>query len=115
LIEPLTKPESSFIQKRKKLLKLWPITASILLLGIAFLTAWLFWNTPLLINPYAAIEQLNTQSIPDSTTSLMVAMLPIVMLMCLFLTVVLILFMFVAFSNEKRHMAIIERLLQSDS
>jgi hypothetical protein len=43
----------------------------------------------------------------------MAAILPIMVLMCIALTIAIVLFAFVALKNEKRHMAVIQRLVSS--
>jgi hypothetical protein len=45
----------------------------------------------------------------DSTTTLMATMLPVVFLDCIYIPFVLLTFIFIAFSNEHRHLLIIRR------
>jgi hypothetical protein len=56
------------------------------------------------------MSRLKAGSIPDSTTTLMAVMLPVVFLACMFVLLGLIAFSFVAFSNERKHLEIIHRL-----
>ena len=73
-------------------------------------TVWLWISRPLLVNPWEVLSRLKSASIQDSTMTLMAAMLPIVFLACIFLLLALIAICFLAFSNERKHLAIIQRL-----
>jgi len=106
----LTEPERLFVARRRRLVNVWPTMGSILLLGIVCLGSWLFWKTPLLVNPYMVLARLNEESIPNSTLSLMAGLLPVAVLACLLLIICVILFAFVALSNEKKHLAMVLRL-----
>jgi len=79
------------------------------------LAGWLWLSMPFLINPWAVFSGIDTDSIPETTAILMTAMLPVVMLTCLFVLVVCLLFFFAAFSNERKHIAIIHRLTAAQS
>ncbi len=105
-----TERERDFLAKRKKLVRVWPVVGPSLLAVIGCFTAWLFWKNPLLVNPNTVLARMEARSIPGSTMSVMVGLLPVVSLMCLFLVVVMVLFVFMAFANEKKYLAIIERL-----
>ncbi|MFC1580287.1 hypothetical protein ACFL4N_05180 [Thermodesulfobacteriota bacterium] len=74
---------------------------------------WLWLSVPFFINPWAVISGLSSESIPDSTTFTMAALLPLVVLTCLFVLVAGVVFSFAAFSNEKKHIRIIRRLTAS--
>lgn len=54
----LTEKEQRFLQKRRLLLKYWPIAGSFSLLLLGMLTAWLFWSSPLLVNPNLVWKEL---------------------------------------------------------
>ena len=109
----ITEREMLFLDRRAKLLRIWPLAGTLLLAVVGFLAAWLFWRTPLLINPFVVIEQLQAGTIPDSTLALLAGFLPLAMLACLLLMVVMIAFLFVAVSNERKYMTMIEKLRAS--
>lgn len=108
----LTEKEQRFLQKRRLLLKYWPIAGSFSLLLLGMLTAWLFWSSPLLVNPNLVWKELQSGGLGESQALIMAGLLPVVMLLALLLTLVVILFGFTALRNEKRELAIIDRLLR---
>jgi len=106
----LTAEQSEFLRKRIKMAKAWPATGIVLIVIELGLAGWLLWRQPLLINPQAVLSKLRSGSLPDSTFSLMAALLPFIVILCLVLVAILILFAFLALANEKKHMAIIRSL-----
>ena len=111
----LSAQETSFIEKRNALARCWPITGSILMIVIALLCVWLLISRPLLVNPWHVLSQLRAESISESTLILMAAILPVAVLMCLVLTIVIILLGFSFFSKERKYIAMIHRLIDSQS
>lgn len=104
--------ELNFIRKRSRLAKTWPLVGAVLILSTGGLGAWLFFTKPLLANPWTVWSKLEAQAIPDSTLELMAAMLPVVVLMCVALFIALILCAFVAFSNERKYLSILEPIIR---
>jgi uncharacterized membrane protein (UPF0182 family) len=109
----ITEKERLFLAKRAKLVQAWPLIGSVLLCLVIGLGVWLILVRPFLANPFVVFSQLNTHSIGASDLALMAAILPIMVLMCIALTIAIVLFAFVALKNEKRHMAVIQRLVSS--
>lgn len=105
--------ERSFLERRRRFTRSWPLVGTLLLAAVLTLTAWLFWSNPLLVNPWAVLTGLKAQSLPESTLSLMAFLLPIATLLCLSTLCILVLLTFVAFSNERRHIAVIDRLIRT--
>lgn len=105
----LSDEEQRFLVKRARLVRTWRYVGAILLLMLIGLGIWLFLTMPLLANPLIVMEQLKSDSIPESMLMLMASMLPIVVLMCLALAVTTVLFTFAAFSNEKKYLKLIQR------
>jgi hypothetical protein len=106
----LTPDEEAFVEKRRKLARSWPLAGSVMLAALGILTVWLWISTPLLINPWAVFAGLSSKSIPGATLMLMASFLPVVVLACLLILASAVLLAFVAFSNERKHIAIIRRL-----
>lgn len=111
----LTDQEQKFVDGRKRLLRLWPAVGSLLLILIALLAGWLYWRNPLLVNPWVVMSRLEEGSISNAMLILMAGILPIMALMSLILVALLVVSLFAAFGNERRHLAIIDRLLREDS
>jgi hypothetical protein len=107
----LTERQLSFIRKREQMLRLWPFVGIVLFAIEASLIGWLFWKHPLLINPGAVRAGLESGSISTPTLSLMAAMLPFVLIMCLASLAVVILYAFFAFVSEKKLLSIIRTLM----
>jgi hypothetical protein len=111
----LTEQEKVFIDQRHRFARSWPVAGSVSLAIVFVLAGWLWLSRPFLINPWAVFSAIDSESIPETTVILMAAMLPIVMLTCFFILVVCLAFFFVAFSNERKHIAIIRRLTASQN
>jgi hypothetical protein len=112
---PLTAQDRQLLKRRKTLVGAWPIAGTVLLIGPGGFAAWLCWTQPLLVNPDAVLARLDDGFLPASTLSLMAVFLPIAVWMCVVLGAAVILVAFGAVANEKRHMAIIEKLASSGS
>ncbi|MCB1861357.1 MAG: hypothetical protein KDI47_06455 [Gammaproteobacteria bacterium] len=108
----LTEKERRFLDKRRKLLTIWPPAGYLLLAMLALLAGWLFWSAPLLVNPHLVWAGLQSGSITEANLQLMAGMLPVVTLLLLVVCLIVVLFVFAAFSNEKRELKLIDRLLQ---
>lgn len=87
--------------RRRNLLQWWPWFGGTCLgtvLGLAF---WLWWQHPLLINPFYVAEQLKAQALAVPTLELMAMFLPIMTLTCLALMLVMLLFAWASFRRER--------------
>jgi hypothetical protein len=111
----LSAQEKSFIEKRIKFARSWPIAGLIMILVLAILGLWLFWSRPLLINPWFVLSQLKAEAVSESTLILMAAILPVSMLMCIGLVIVFILLGFSVFSKERKYISIIHRLISEQA
>jgi hypothetical protein len=109
----LTQKEQHFLEKRATFVRIWPLVGTVLLCLLIGLGVWLLLFRPLMFNPLIVLSELKNNSIQESTLFLLAGLLPITVVMCLELTLVIIIFGFVAFSNEKKHIAVIRRLIDS--
>ena len=107
----LTEKEKDFVAKRAKLIQAWPLVGSLLLCLLIGLGLWLYFCRPLLANPMLVISKLESDAIPVSMLTLMAGLLPLCVLMCLLLTVVMVLFGFTLFANERKYHRMIQRLV----
>ncbi len=109
----LTDEQNLFLSKRRKLVHSWRYVGSALfIITLGFLT-WQFIRNPLLANPFEVAARLTSNTIPESTLSVMVMMMPVFFLVSYFLILVVILILFVAFSTEKKYQRILDDLLKS--
>lgn len=111
MMSRLEPSERAFVEKRARLVGSWPPIgfASIgLLFGLA---AWLWLSAPVLVDPWFVLDGLESGAFSEGTIRLMAAMLPVVVLLCLLVVLVSLLLAFAVFSNERRLIALIRRLL----
>lgn len=101
-----------FMAKRKKLARTWPVVGTVLLAVLIAFLAWLYYHNPLLVNPFEIISRLEKGTVEQSTLVLMAVLLPFMFLTCFVLLAALVLFVFSAFSAEKRHMRAVDMLLE---
>ncbi|WP_200382724.1 hypothetical protein [Thiococcus pfennigii] len=81
-------------------------------IGLLFgLAAWLWLSAPVLVDPWFVLDGLASGAFSEGTIRLMAAMLPVVVLLCLLVVLVSLLLAFAVFSNERRLIALIRRLL----
>jgi hypothetical protein len=111
----LTEKDQEFLARRSKFIRAWPVVGGMLICLLIGFSIWLFLFRPLLANPFFVFSELKSQSIVPSNLSLMAGLLPVVVLMCLVLTLIVLIFAFVAFATEKRHSAVIQRLVRASS
>ncbi|WP_029407435.1 hypothetical protein [Thiomicrorhabdus sp. Milos-T2] len=102
--------DHKFLNKRTRLISLWNPVAIAMLVIIFALLAWLVIKTPYLVNPLFVAEAINQNAISQSTLSMSVMMLPVVVLFLFLVVTIFVLYGFVMISNEKRYLAIIDRL-----
>lgn len=109
----LSEQEMQFLANRARLVSTWRYVGIVLLVGLVGLGLVLFWFVPLLANPFMVMARLNGDSIPSSTMALSTALLPITFLTCMLLALAIVLFVFAAFSNERKYLAIVRKMTQS--
>ena len=97
-----------FLEKRRRLLKAWRYAGPSLLLAILGLVVFLKVRTPLLIDPYEVVSRLEAGSLEQTTLELMAVLLPITMILVCFVLVMLVVFIYAAFSNEKKYRQILQ-------
>lgn len=106
----LSERQNEFLVNRRKLIKVWNYAGVIILVILIGFGVYMFFNTPLLINPFEVLIQLEEQTIEYSTLKLMAIMLPIIFATACFLLFVIVATMYTVFANEKKYLEIVERL-----
>jgi len=106
----MTPKELAFLNRRRQLLRIWRITGPLLLLVLAVGVVLMFLNYPLMFNPYEAIDRFEAGTLDVSTLQLMALLLPVAMLMLFVMLLVVVLLAFAVMGNDKKYLAIIERL-----
>ena len=108
----LDSKESEFIEKRARLLKLWPWFGGGLLLMLVFLGAWMWISVPFMINPWHVFAALEAATLPASTLDIMAAMLPVVILLFLVFVAAILLMLFAAFASERRLIRLLRQCMK---
>jgi hypothetical protein len=107
----LSDKQLKFIHRRRKLISFRKYVVLFLsILFVAFL-GWMYHRAPLLVNPYEVMSRVESSSLDKNTMILMAGMLPIIVLLALFLLGALIIFFFIAMSNEARYIEIIDQII----
>ena len=109
--EVLTKQQQEFLTRRGKLQRAWRITGPVVLVGLVVAGVILFFNYPLMFNPYESVTRLDAGTLEDTTVQLMALLLPIAILMVFVMLVVVVLLVFAVIDNDRKYLAIIQRLL----
>lgn len=108
----LDNKQIQFIAQRKKLVRLWPVAGSFLIVLLIALTCWLYFRAPLLINPVDVMGRLDAGTIEKSMLLTSTVLLPVIMLTCIVILSIMVIFAFAAFSTERKHLQLIEKLLE---
>jgi hypothetical protein len=103
-----------FLKKRSFFARWWNVVGGIMLAVLGGMAVWLFVRVPNLINPFHVIEQLKSETLPQSSLVVMAGMLPIVVLGLLLVCCALIGFGFAMFGNERRYLRIIEGMQEAE-
>ena len=106
----LKESQIAFLNKRKLLIRLWPWVGTALLVLILFFWGYLFFENPLLVNPYHVFERIQDNSLPETTLTLLAVLTPTAFLTCGFLVLTIILFLLALMANERKLLDIIDNL-----
>lgn len=109
----LTDEQNLFLSKRRKLVHSWRYVGSALIFITLGILTWQFIRNPLLANPLEVASRLSSNTIPESTLSVMVVMMPVFFLVSYFLILVVILILSFSLSTEKKYQRILDALLSS--
>jgi hypothetical protein len=101
--------ERNFLARRRRFVSSWRYVGISLLLLVAGMGCWLYFQNPLLANPAFVIEQLQRGGIDQRTIELMAVLLPFAIISIVALCAVFVLLAFAAFSNEAKYLAILSR------
>jgi hypothetical protein len=105
----LNTAEKAFIARRRRLIRSWPYVGSGAILLLASFLLWLVVTKPLLANPFFVISELQRGAIEQSTLTLMAGMLPVAVLAAIFVCILTLILVYVAISNERKYLALLER------
>ncbi len=110
-MKPIEK-DQRFLTRRVTFVRAWPVVGNVLMSVLVGLTGYLIWNAPILSNPVLVMDCITSNTIPESNTALSILCLPILVLLCMLLTLAIEPFTFVAIDDERKYLAIIEKMKQ---
>lgn len=102
-----------FLEKRRKMVRLWPYTAALMVTLITAFILYLYTRAPLLIDPFETASRIRSGEISDATLSVSALLLPIAFGVIILLLIALIGLMHLAFKNEKRYLALLDEKEES--
>jgi len=109
----LSEKDYDFLKKRKRLVSMGPFVAGLVLVFLCAGFVYMYISSPYIANPLFVAEAIRKNTIDNSVMIMATILLPIVV-MFLFVTVALfVLFCFSVYSNEKRYLYMMERLLNN--
>lgn len=110
----LTEKQQRLILRRKTLTALWKWVGPACLLLIVGVLGYLFYRTPLLMNPYFLIEQIEGGTLPETTIYVSAVVGSLAFLACGILMLCIIILLFGAVANEKKLLNIIDALQETE-
>ncbi len=111
----INRKDRTFLDKRKKLQRYWPIMGTIMIVMLLGLVIYLYIKSPKLINPFLVVDLIKTNSMSPSTMALMTAMCPVLSIFLLFTVAVVITYVWAFMILEARYHKIIEDLEPSEN
>ena len=111
----LTEKEAEFLNQRAHLLRLWPYAGALILAGIGIYVGWCWIYQPHLISPFAVFEGIKDGSMEKTTIETMAVLGAVSMMITWSLLAVGVGFAFAIFGTERKHIAIIRRLTESEN
>ena len=102
------KKDEQFLEKRRKLNKAWPIVGTIMMISLVILALYLFFSSPLLINPYKVIELIKANKLSPTTMRLMAVIMPVLVIGLLGTVFICIFYTWLFMIIEKRYLKMLD-------
>ena len=111
----MTEADREFVDRRRALVKRSMVIGIILLIAIIGVAVYLYFSSPLLMNPRETSALLQAGQVPPQTMAEMAAKLPVVFLVCCGLMVAMVLFQLATVANERRLLQILDSVSGRES
>ncbi|HQL96197.1 MAG TPA: hypothetical protein PL005_16100 [Candidatus Hydrogenedentes bacterium] len=98
------------VEKRRRIVRTFPIGFGLLLLQFALTEGVLLATLPLHTNPFYMAECVRADTLDPETLSRMAAMLPVMVQFCMLIVLALYVCIFAAWINERKYLALIDLL-----
>jgi hypothetical protein len=108
----VSEADLKYLDRRRSLAKRSTIVGIVLLVAIIGVAVYLYFASPLLMNPGETAALLQAEQVPPPTMAEMAAKLPIVFLVCCALMVAMVLYQLAAAANERRLLRILDALIE---
>jgi len=106
----LTAVDERFLERRRRLVRIWPWVGSGLAVVIVGFWGYLVVRRPLLANPIHLMHELERHAVSEATLIVLAAIGPLMLLVTGLLLLVVVAFTFAAMANERRLIAMVDRL-----
>lgn len=114
-MQAVTDTERAFLQRRRRLIRWWPLALLCMLLLLAGTGLFLYLKHPALANASYVIASVADGTLSADIMQLSALFLPVVITMLFFVLAVMLLFLHLTIRNERRYQSIIRRLRQQVS
>ena len=111
----LTDNDREFIDRRRRLIRWWPLALLLMVVLLAGTCLFLFIRHPLLANPYFVFDAVQAGTLPLATLQLAAVFLPVVFCLLYSVIAVMLLLLHVTIRNERHYQAIIGKTVSAVS
>lgn len=106
----LTAVEERWLDRRRRLVRLWPWVGSGMVVMIVGFWGYLLLRRPLLANPFHLMHELQHHAVSEATLVVLAAIGSLMVLATGLLLLVIVALAFAAMANERRLIAMVDRL-----
>jgi hypothetical protein len=105
----LSAVEERFLDRRRTLVRLWPVVGSAMVVVIVGFWGYLFLRRPLLANPFHLMHELEHHAVSDATLVVLALVGSLMVLAMGLMLLVFVALSFAAIGNERRLIAMVDR------
>ncbi|MGD2064516.1 MAG: hypothetical protein PVF51_13160 [Nitrospirota bacterium] len=106
----LSAADERFLERRRTLVRWWPVVGAGMVLAILGFWGYLFLRRPLLANPFHLMHELERHALSEETLVVLAVVGSLMVLATGLILLVVVAFVFAAMANERRLIAMVDRL-----
>jgi len=110
----LSEDEARFLKRRRWFVKSWKVVAVLVVVGLGAVLVYLSISAPQLVNPMHVARQLEAKAVERLDLEVQAVLLPVAILGWFAIVAAVIVLGFGVIANERKHLAIIDRLTGGD-